>query len=187
MKTKLYLTLMAIFLLVIAPFSVVWAQDYEDPAEETIIEPDMEDEEELVPILKTAADYGTLETFLELLHEAGLTKKLQGDGPFTVLIPDDSAFAQLKPKQLERLKSDRDYLKTILSRHIIVGHQVEFGDEPETLTIKTDGGDMLSVEVTEESVRIEQAWVIDEQIECSNGVIHVIDAVLLPLKVQRED
>lgn len=180
--TRLWLLLVTATLLVATPCFNGFAQDMEDPIDELVEEQEYEHEDELLSILNTSEEYGSLTTLLELLQESGLYEELKGDGPFTLLAPDDSAFAQLQPQQLEKLMSDREYMKTVLSRHIVKGHRVEFGDEPQTLTIKCLNGDVITAEVTDESVRVEQAWVIDEQIECSNGIIHVIDAVLLPPK-----
>lgn len=187
MNTKPWLILMATALLVVTPFSLGMTQDLDDPLDELLLDVETDDEEELLSVLKTAVEYEDLETLLELLHKSGLDKKLKGEGPFTLLAPDDSAFAQLRPDQLERLFSDKEHLQDVISRHIIVGHRMKFGDEPEELTIKVLGGDVVEVEVTDESVRIGEAWIVDEEIECSNGVIHVIDGVLLPPKGQRKD
>ena len=187
MNKKIWKAGLAIVIMLAWPFSLGFAQDFEDPIEESIEEYEPEyDEDTIVSIITTLAEYGSLETFLELIEEVGLLEELNGEGPFTVLVPDDSAFAQLQPSQFERLMSDRKYLKEVLSRHIIAGHRLEFGDGPESLTVKSLNGDIIEIEITEESVRIEKAWVIDEQIECSNGLIHVIDAVLLPPKGQRK-
>ncbi len=186
MMTRLWPLLVAATLLVATPGFVGSAQDSDDPADEPVEDYDEEYEVEVLPIVETAAEYGSLATLVALLEESGLAEELNGEGPFTLLAPDDSAFAQLQPQQLEKLLTDREYLKAVLGRHIVAAHRLEFGDEPEALTIKCVNGDVINVEVTEESVRIEQAWVIDEQIECSNGVIHVIDSVLLPPKGQRK-
>ncbi len=147
--------------------------DYDDDSGET----------ENGTILQTIADFDSLETFGELLEQAGLTEILDGDGPFTLFIPDDSAFLRLPEKELERMESSDEYLKSILLRHIVKDQKVVFDNE-ETRSIITAGGEEINAEATEESVQIENARVIDEEIECSNGVIHVIDAVIMPKKVK---
>jgi uncharacterized surface protein with fasciclin (FAS1) repeats len=187
MKRNSWRLILAIAVMLALPFSLGSAQDIEDPIEEPIeeYEPGY-DVDTLLPIITILSEYGSLETFLELIKEAGLLEELEGDGPVTVFVPDDSAFVQLQPAQLERLMSDRKFLKEVLSRHIVAGHRVEFGDGPETLTVKALNGDVINIEVTEESVKIERGWIIDEQIECSNGLVHVIDAVLLPPKGARK-
>ncbi len=187
MKKRIVKFALVATILLALPFSVGLTQDFEYPADESTDEYEPEYEEDVPPdIVKTMTDYGSLETFLGLLDKAGLMEKLKGQGPFTLFVPDDSAFAQLEPAQFEKLTSDPEYLKEVLSRHIVAGHRVEFGDNPESLTVKALNGAVINIEVTEESVRIEQAWVIDEQIECSNGLLHVIDAVLLPPEGQRK-
>ncbi|MFH2036087.1 MAG: fasciclin domain-containing protein [Candidatus Zixiibacteriota bacterium] len=186
MKTNPWLILLATVLLMM-PSSIIMAQDQDEPNNEPILEYDLENESEFLPILETASEYGSLETFLNILSQAGLDEKLLGEGPFTLFAPDDSAFTILKSEQLEKLKSDKDYLKMVMARHIVVGQEIEFGDEPQSMEIQTLNGDNISVKITEVSVQIEQGIVIDEEIGCSNGVIHVIDAVLIPSKGKRED
>lgn len=187
MKKKTWNFALALAVMLALPFLVGSAQDFEDPIEELIEEyVPIDDEDTLVSIVTTMIEYGSLETFLELTQAAGLIEELKGDGPLTVFVPDDSAFAQLQPAQLEKLLSDREQLKNLLSRHIVKGQRVEFGDVADSLTVKALNGDVINIEVSEESVRIEKAWVLDEQIECSNGIIHVIDAVLLAPKGPRK-
>ncbi|MFH1699458.1 MAG: fasciclin domain-containing protein [Candidatus Zixiibacteriota bacterium] len=181
MKTKYWILATLAVMLIIIPFlNTGMGQDPEDPVDEPIEE--YEYEEEILPILRTAKEYGSLDTFLLLLRKCGLNEELNGDGPYTLFIPDDSAFADLKPEIWEKLNADGDYLKAIISQHIVIGHEIEFGEESRTFTIKVQSGDEISAEVTEESVRLDHSWIIDEWIECTNGVIHVIDSVLLPLK-----
>jgi uncharacterized surface protein with fasciclin (FAS1) repeats len=186
MMKRLWLILIASTFVLTAPYFMGSAQDLEDTENEPAEEDDYGLEAEFLPILETAAENGSLETLLKLLKLSGLDSVLQGDGPFTLLAPDDSAFAQLQPKQLEKLMSDKEYLKAVLSKHIVAGHRVVFGDEPETLTMKCLKGDVITAEITEDGVQIEHAWVVEEQIECGNGVIHVIDAVLLPPRGQQK-
>ncbi|MFZ5979656.1 MAG: fasciclin domain-containing protein [Candidatus Zixiibacteriota bacterium] len=186
MIRRIWLIWGAIVLLAVAPGFVVSAQDTDEPIDEIIEEYNIEYEEELLPVLSTAAEYGSLETLLELIRQSGLDKELQGAGPYTLMAPDDSAFAQLKPEQFERLSSDREYLKQVLSRHIIKGQKVVFGVAPQVLTLTSLNGDELIAEVTDDAVLVEQAIVIDEEIECNNGVIHVIETVLLPPEGQQK-
>jgi len=187
MKRRTWQLIVTIAVMLVLPFSIGSAQEFEDPIDEPVEEYEQEyDEGAVLPVLATLAEYGSLDTFLELIKEAGLLEELKGDGPVTVFVPDDSAFAQLPPVQLEKLMSERQYLKEVLSRHIIAGCRVEFGDEPETLTVRAINGDLINIEVTEESVKVERAWIIDEQVECSNGLVHVINAVLLPVKGSRK-
>lgn len=145
-------------------------------------ESDIDLDQTTKPILDAVDEYGSLTVLSSLLKESGMDEELTGEGPFTLFAPDDSAFSQLQPAQLEKLTSDREYLREVLARHIVAGHRVEFGEETESLTIKTINGELLTAEITNEAVKVEQAWIIDEQLECSNGVIHVIDGVLLPQK-----
>jgi uncharacterized surface protein with fasciclin (FAS1) repeats len=181
---------LAILLMVAVPFSSGWAQDYDEVEEGVVIDYNDEDEEGefgLPSILTTISEYETLGTLFDLLKRSGLDAKLKGIEPYTVFAPDDSAFAQLSSKQREILKSDMDYLKSVLSLHIIFGEWIRFGNENEILTFKTINDEVIKAEVTKESVLIGNALVIDEEIECGNGVIHVIESVLLPSENKEED
>ena len=187
MKTKLWLMLFAAALLVAVSFSPGRAQSYQNAEEENRLEFDAEDEAELPSILMTAVEYESLSTVLELLRQSGLDKELEGEGPITLFAPYDSAFLQLSPGQMEKLRNDKKYLISVLSRHIVTADRIVFGDKPEMRKITSLNGEVINAEVTEEAVRVEQAWIIDEEIDCSNGVIHVIDAVLLPLEGKQKD
>jgi len=182
MKTRVPLLIFATAMLWVLSFSIESAQsqDETDPSWLEEIEPDVIPD--LAPVLGTARAYGGLETFLELLSKAGLDKDLKGAGPYTLFIPDDSAFSLVPPEQLEEMMSDAKHLKAVLSRHIVVGKRVLFGDGPESVTVRMMNKEEMNVNVTEEAVRIGGANVVDEEIECSNGVIHIIDKVMQPQK-----
>jgi transforming growth factor-beta-induced protein len=134
-------------------------------------------------ILQTIADNTSLKTFGGFLEETGLTEMLKGDGPFTLFIPDDSAFAKLPEKDLERMEYSEKYARSVLLRHIVKDQAIVFGDV-EKKSITTADGEEFEVVVTEDAVQIENAKVIEEDIECTNGVIHIIDAVIMPKKVE---
>lgn len=160
-----------------------YAQEGEnDELYEPMYNVESEPDTELLPVMETIQEYGSLTTFYDLLVTSGLAEKLEGDGPFTVFAPDDAAFEQLTPEKKEQLKNDPVYLKAVLARHIIADRKLQFGSTPESMTITGMNGDMLAVEIDEETVKVDKAWVIDEWLECGNGVIHVIDEVLLPPK-----
>lgn len=187
MKTKLWLTLFTAALLVTVSFSPGWAQEYQNEQEENYLDLEVEGEAELPSILATATEYESLGTLLELLRLSGLDNELEGKGPITLFAPYDSAFSQLSSRQMERLRTDKKYLSSVLSRHIVTAERIVFGDQPEMGKITSLNGEVINSEVTEEGVCVEQAWIIDEEIDCSNGVIHVIDAVLLPIEGKQKD
>ncbi|MEZ5359984.1 MAG: fasciclin domain-containing protein [Candidatus Zixiibacteriota bacterium] len=181
MKTYAYLCFAVLFLaaaVLVAPCAAQEGED--DELYQPMFDVGEEQNTESLPILATMVDYGSLTMFHDLLIKSGLADKLKGDGPMTVFAPDDAAFEQLKPEQLDKLENDSEYLKKVLMRHIVADKALQFGSEPDETTITTLGGDMVNIEVDEESVMIGKAFIIDEWLECSNGVIHVIDNVLLP-------
>jgi uncharacterized surface protein with fasciclin (FAS1) repeats len=184
MNMPKWMLLIAAALLMAAPCSISSMQDTGDPIDEPIDE--YESDDKVLPIVGTAIEYGSLNTLVELLKKSGLDKELKGDGPFTLFAPDDSAFARLTDKQLRRLTSDRQHLRNVLARHIVKGQALVFGDSKD-LTVETMWGDKLTIRVSEETVQVGCATLIDEEIKCSNGVIHVIDAVLLSKKGLQKD
>ena len=130
-------------------------------------------------IVETAAQVGTFETLLAALDAAGLTEALKGDGPFTVFAPTDEAFDALPEGTVEALLQDPDALAQILTYHVLAGtymaSDVAGMEHAETLQ-----GGHLSISASDYGVRINDASVITADVEASNGVIHVIDAVLIP-------
>lgn len=132
-------------------------------------------------IVETAVAAGSFNTLATALTEAGLVEALQGDGPFTVFAPTDKAFAALPEGTVATLlkPENRDQLVSILTYHVVPGRvgseQVVKLDNAGTLN-----GQRVAVEVTKRGVLINGALVTTVDIECSNGVIHVIDSVLLP-------
>jgi uncharacterized surface protein with fasciclin (FAS1) repeats len=186
MKMRLWLMLAVAILLVAAPFAIGSMQDLEDPSEEPIEEYQYEAKDSLLSILATIVEVDSLDTLMYFLKISEMHKQIKDIGPYTLFAPSDSAFAKLSKKQIQRLTHDRKYAREVLARHIIKGKVVLFG-EPEKLTLKTLWGDPITVQVSEDYVQVGHATVVDEAIECSNGVIHVIDAVLLPSKVKQKD
>ena len=182
-KAGLLLTIAALLLVSIV---MVKPSQCQEAADDIIIDDINEDSSmpETGTILQTIANNKSLETFMGFLEQVGLIDMLKGDGPYTLFIPDDSAFSGLPDKELERMEYSDKFVKTTLLRHIVEGKVIVFADE-EKRTVQTAGGEEISVVATEELVQIENATIIDEEIECSNGVIHIIDAVIMPKKVER--
>lgn len=130
---------------------------------------------------KAAAD-GNFSTLIAAVEAAGLQDVLSGHGPFTVFAPTDAAFAALPAGTVESLLKPEniDQLKAILIYHVVpknvMSSQIRNGDN----FIKTVGGNTLNVEKEYDEVMIGSAKVVAVDIKASNGVIHVIDEVLLP-------
>ncbi|MEN8871771.1 MAG: CIA30 family protein [Akkermansiaceae bacterium] len=129
-------------------------------------------------VAKRAGSFGTL---LVAAKAAGLDGVLSGKGPFTVFAPTDEAFKALPNGTVEELlkEENRDKLKAVLSYHVIAGN-VSAGDALNTKTAKTVNGKSLEFGIKDGVFKVNGATIRTADIECDNGVIHVIDSVLLP-------
>ncbi len=132
-------------------------------------------------IVDTAVGAGQFDTLVAALKAANLVDALRGDGPFTVFAPTDDAFAKLPKGTLESLLKPENagQLKAILLYHVVPGRYVA-RDVMRSSTAKTLNGQRLAFEVNAGSVKVDGAKVVAANIECANGVIHVIDTVVLP-------
>lgn len=130
-------------------------------------------------IVQTAVEAGQFNTLAALLTQAELVEALQGDGPFTVFAPTDEAFAAVPKPVLNRLGSDTELLKQILLYHVASG-SVKAGQVVGLDEVTTLQGSAASVKAYDGKVKVGGANVVATDIETSNGVIHVIDAVILP-------
>ncbi|WP_375280634.1 fasciclin domain-containing protein [Pseudooctadecabacter sp.] len=129
-------------------------------------------------IVDTAADAGAFTTLLAAAEAAGLVETLKGDGPFTVFAPTDDAFAALPEGTVEGLLEDTDALTAILTYHVVPG-AVMSGDLSDGMTAATVNGAEVTISVGD-MVMVNDATVTTADIEATNGVIHVIDSVLMP-------
>lgn len=154
------LVLLLAVLLLVVPVAGVAAQD-----------------QTIVDVAAGNADFSTL---VALVEAAGLVDTLKSDGPFTVFAPTNAAFAALPAPVVDYLTSEagKDTLTSILTYHVVAGKvmsaDVTSGD------VASVEGDAISLTVSDAGVRVENAAVVTADIEASNGVIHVIDAVILP-------
>lgn len=129
-------------------------------------------------LVETAIDAGNFKTLIKAIQEAGLVDILSSDGPFTVFAPTDQAFAKLPKGTIESLLNDKEKLTSILTYHVVL-NKVMSKQVINIKNAKTVNGKNLSIS-TKNGVKIDNANVIKTDIECSNGVIHVIDEVLIP-------
>ncbi|MBF9030671.1 fasciclin domain-containing protein [Rhodobacterales bacterium HKCCE3408] len=131
-------------------------------------------------IVDTAADAGTFTTLLAAAEAAGLVDTLKGEGPFTVFAPTDEAFAALPEGTVDTLlmPENQDQLVSILTYHVVPG-AVMSTDLSDGMTAETVEGDPVTFTVGD-SVMVNDATVVAADIEASNGVIHVIDSVIMP-------
>ena len=132
-------------------------------------------------IVDTAVGAGQFKTLAAALGAAGLVETLKGKGPFTVFAPTDAAFAKLPAGTVEMLlkPENKAKLTAILTYHVVAG-KVMAADVVKVTSAKTVQGGSVAVKVTGGKVTIDAANVVTTDIAASNGVIHVIDTVLMP-------
>ena len=129
-------------------------------------------------IVGTAQAAGTFTTLLAAAEAAGLVETLQGEGPLTVFAPTDDAFAALPEGTVEGLLADTEALTAVLTYHVVAG-AVMSTDLSDGMTATTVNGADITITIGE-GVMVNDANVVAADIEATNGVIHVIDAVILP-------
>lgn len=131
-------------------------------------------------IVETAQAQDGLSTFVKALEAADLTATLDGDGPYTVFAPSDDAFAALPEGTLESLLApeNKDQLVELLSYHVVPGKMISAditdGKSP------TVHGDDVEITVADSGVKVNEASVVTADIEATNGVIHIVDKVVMP-------
>jgi uncharacterized surface protein with fasciclin (FAS1) repeats len=130
-------------------------------------------------IVETAVAAGSFKTLAAALQAAGLVETLKGKGPFTVFAPTDEAFAKIPKADLDALLKDKAKLTAVLTYHVVSG-KVLAADVVNLKSAKTVEGSSAKVMVSGGKVMIDNANVVKTDIVASNGVIHVIDSVILP-------
>jgi uncharacterized surface protein with fasciclin (FAS1) repeats len=129
-------------------------------------------------IVDTAIAAGDFKTLVTAIKAAGLVDTLKGAGPFTVFAPTDEAFAKIPKADLDALIADKAKLTKVLTYHVVPG-KVMAADVVKLKEAKTVEGQMVKIDASN-GVKINGATVIKADVEASNGVIHVIDSVILP-------
>lgn len=119
-----------------------------------------------------------LSTFRELVRGTGVYELFQGTGPFTAFAPNNAAFSKMDKAKLEALKQDKDQLTTVLLFHVIPGKYMSKYIKPES--VRTLNGKSITLNKQGDTVTVNQAKVIKADLDGPNGVVHIIDAVLLP-------
>lgn len=130
-------------------------------------------------IVEVARAAGSFNTLLAALDAAGLTATLEGNGPFTVFAPTDAAFAALPAGTVDALLQDPQALAAILTYHVVAG-KVEAAQVVTLNSAETLNGASVSISVNGTAVKVDEANVLQTDIQASNGVIHIIDAVIIP-------
>ena len=129
-------------------------------------------------IVETAVGAGNFTTLVAAVQAAGLVDTLSGEGPFTVFAPTDEAFAKIPADDLQAILADTDLLTSILTYHVVAG-KVMSTDLSNGMTAPTVQGSDVTI-MTDGGVTVDGAKVVAADVEATNGVIHVIDTVILP-------
>jgi uncharacterized surface protein with fasciclin (FAS1) repeats len=130
-------------------------------------------------IIETAIAAGNFKTLATALGEAGLIETLKGAGPFTVFAPTDDAFAKVPKADLDNLLKNREQLKKVLLYHVVAG-KIMSADVIKLKSATTVEGSKVTINTKGKNVMINSANVIAVDVEATNGVIHVIDTVIMP-------
>jgi uncharacterized surface protein with fasciclin (FAS1) repeats len=137
------------------------------------------DSEPTMNIVETAVAAGSFNTLVAAVKAAGLVETLSGEGPFTVFAPTDEAFAQIPADQLNALLADKEALTAVLTYHVVAG-KVMAEDVVKLSSATTVNGQDVDIKVWDGKVMIDDAQVTTADIDTTNGVIHVINKVILP-------
>jgi uncharacterized surface protein with fasciclin (FAS1) repeats len=130
-------------------------------------------------IVDTAIQNGNFTTLVSALTEAELVETLRGPGPFTVFAPTDDAFGKIDPAVLADLVADKPNLTKVLTFHVVSGKYLAADVIGMEKLTSLEGSDLV-IDVSGSAVKIDVAEIVITDIECSNGVIHVIDTVMIP-------
>ena len=129
-------------------------------------------------IVDKAVEAGSFTTLVKAVQAAGLVDTLKGEGPFTVFAPTDEAFAKVPADQLSALLADKAMLTKVLTYHVVPGKVMAADVKPgEVATVQ---GSSASISMKGDAVMIDGAKIIATDVAASNGVIHVIDTVIMP-------
>jgi uncharacterized surface protein with fasciclin (FAS1) repeats len=184
MKQSTLYILGGIVLVVVIGYFLMTSQNQSASVSENITpSPMMEKVEEKPMMQKTivdiASEAGNFTTLVAAVKAAGLVETLSAAGPYTVFAPTDEAFAKLPAGTVESLLKDKEKLTAILTYHVVAG-KVMAADVVKMTSAKTVQGQNVTIKVDGATVMVDGAKVIKTDIEASNGVIHVIDSVILP-------
>ncbi|MDF1585526.1 fasciclin domain-containing protein [Marinimicrococcus flavescens] len=133
-------------------------------------------------IVDTAREAGSFTTLVAAIEAAGLAETLKGEGPFTVFAPTDEAFAALPEGTVDDLlePENKDKLTGLLTYHVLPGKTMSSDLAGKSTEVETVQGGMLAIDATGDTVMADDATVTQADVEADNGVIHVIDGVLMP-------
>ncbi|MFZ6035822.1 MAG: fasciclin domain-containing protein [Patescibacteria group bacterium] len=176
--------MIAVLVLLVGAIAVFLLTSSDDAANTNTAATTNNSNSSLKTIVETAQSTGTFTTLVTAVQEAGLVDTLSGTGPFTVFAPTDAAFATLPEGTLDTLLANPDLLSDVLTYHVVSG-SVSAADVVNLTSAKTVQGESLTID-TSDGVKVGTAMVTNTDIRASNGIIHVIDSVLVPESVSAE-
>jgi len=181
MKSLAYRSLFVVAVVSLLSLATTFAAEKRKDRQKNIVETTVADKDKPKNIVETAVAAGDFKTLAAALKAADLVKTLEGKGPFTVFAPTDAAFAKLPKGTLEDLlkPENKAKLTAILTYHVVPG-KVMAADVVKLSKAKTVQGSEVTIKVDGDKVMVDNANVTKTDIKCENGVIHVIDAVMLP-------
>lgn len=134
-------------------------------------------------LVETASTSGTFKTFLAAAKAAGMIETLKGSGPYTVFAPSDSAFGKLPPGTMSSLMKDKTRLAELVSYHVIPGKITVADVKPGK--VKTIQGESVTLTSDNGKITVDNANVVQSDVQADNGVLHEIDAVVMPSKTEQ--
>ena len=129
-------------------------------------------------VIETARESGHFSMLITIVQETGLIDTLSSDGPFTIFAPTDDAFAKLSKKTIDHLLQDKERLTEILTYHVIQG-RISSQEVQQIGKAQSIQGSQLIFDATN-SITVNKSTIIKSDIQCDNGIIHIIDEVLIP-------
>lgn len=130
-------------------------------------------------ILQTARQEGSLKTFVGAVDQAGLRDTLSSGGPYTVFIPDDKAFNRLPADKVNALMADKPKLASVLKYHVVQGRYTS-ADLAKKGVVTALDGNQLKITSSDHAIAVNGAKIVNQDIPAGNGIIHIIDTVILP-------
>jgi uncharacterized surface protein with fasciclin (FAS1) repeats len=130
-------------------------------------------------IFETAEGFGSLATFVRAVRAAGMEDLLRTEGPFTVFIPTDQAFGDMPEGLAEDIMADREKSAEFVAYHAILDKMTSY-ELGRTESVKTQQGDYVDISATGADLFVNGVLILQTDIECTNGIFHIIDAVLMP-------
>jgi uncharacterized surface protein with fasciclin (FAS1) repeats len=133
-------------------------------------------------IIESLEKAGNFKTFREVIRKVGLEKKLSGEGPFTVFAPTDEAFGKIPSENLQTILDDSQMLSHVAEYHVVKGRfsSEDLKNQKREFLETVEGSRVIIYISPDEKVQVDEAKIVQPDVECSNGICHGVDSVLMP-------